>query len=907
MKSETKNIKKGHLNEFFDLLPRFFALKVYTKRNNIEGIYRNLQKLKPLYKRKTAYYLRLAELAYELKKWEQSLDYINIAIQLEDDHTSKQYYLLKADCLIRLDESAQAAASLNEYLSANPNDAKAWHKLADQYSILHQWKEAANSFESYLKQNPKDSSANFQLAESYRKLRDWQEAEINYRQSTKNLDNRRNGQPLAISYYRLGLMQLKNNKDEQAFKSFNEVISLDKELNSERFGIGVFHEHYKQWEYAIKAYKSQLQEDDTDAELYFKLASLLDKLYRPEQALQYYEKALELDKVRSPWHFALASCYEQLKDYKNAAKWYESAIARQEKHRPGNYRRLGFVLDKLGRNKESLEAYKEAELFRRPSTINEKLYKKNITKPEVRYATCYEHYPLNENIILYRSSGARLTDNPYAIFKYIMNDINFKDYIHVWIIDSFKVIPDELKSKDNIIFVKKGSDASRKYMASAKYLICNSKFEDYFVRRPNQLYLQTSHGIFYKTMGRDQVRSSIGSAGGTHNLLQATHLIMPNDYMVKKQPRCYSTEGINSGQIAKIGYPRIDTTLNASKTAKRQMAVQLGLDPSKKTVFYAPTWRGSLSNKKMDSTKLIEDLNMLAKLDINMVFRGHTFSNKLLKDIELPSNIIVPPAEIQTNELLSIADTLITDYSSVFFDFLATERPIIHYIYDIEEYKKERGLNLAESELPGSVVKTSDQLVAGVADSLKNNKPDSHYLAAKRRFCPYDDGNSTQRIINWFFYGNSQDINIVNQKDNTESWLYLGGMLNNKSGIFDLVTKLNELKKNGNTVSIILEKKLTKNKDKLSMLKELRPDINLVPHDGKMLKTLEEVAAINFYQQNGSFANKEMEITYKNLFIREARRLFGSSKFDQIINFEDDSYYWSALNDVFQNYNDQRV
>src|SRR5699024_3590567 len=261
---------------------------------------------------------------------------------------------------------------------------------------------------------------------------------------------------------------------------------------------------------------------------------------------------------------------------------------------------------------------------------------------------------LNNKMILYRSSGARLTDNPYAILNHLINDTDFKDYVHIWVVESFNVVPDELRSLDNIIFVKKASDAYRKYMACAKYIICNSKLEDYFIRKPNQLYLQTSHGIFYKTMGRDQTRSSIGSIGGTRNLLQATHIIMPNSFMISKQPRCYSIEGINSGQIAKIGYPRIDATLNASDAIKQDLQSELGINPSKKTVFYAPTWRGTLTNRKVDSDKLIKDLSSLAELDINMVFRGHTFSNKALKNIKLPKNIIIPPSEFQTNELLSI-------------------------------------------------------------------------------------------------------------------------------------------------------------------------------------------------------------------------------------------------------------
>src|SRR5699024_7754143 len=320
---------------------------------------------------------------------------------------------------------------------------------------------------------------------------------------------------------------------------------------------------------------------------------------------------------------------------------------------------------------------------------------------EIRYAISYEHYPVVNNMIFYESlSGGRVMGNPYAIFEQVYSDSNFKNYIHIWAIRSFSVIPDDLKDKENIIFVKKNSDAYLRYISSAKYLICNSTFSEYFVRKKEQYYLQTSHGIFYKTVGRDSKGSPIGVASSTRNLLQATHIIVPNDFMAKKQPKSYSIKNIHSGQIAKIGYPCIDITINASQEFKQQLSTKLKLNLKKKTVFNAPTWRGSdKSQNRFDSNKLISDLKMLATLDANIIFRGHTVTNKLLKDVKFPETIILPTPDIQTNEILSIVDVLMSDYSSVFFDFIPTERPIVHYLYDLEEYTKERGLNLKEEEL----------------------------------------------------------------------------------------------------------------------------------------------------------------------------------------------------------------
>src|SRR5699024_12417219 len=112
-------------------------------------------------------------------------------------------------------------------------------------------------------------------------------------------------------------------------------------------------------------------------------------------------------------------------------------------------------------------------------------------------------------------------------------------------------------------------------------------------------------------------------------------------------------------------------TINASKEFKQQLSKKLTLNPEKKTVFYAPTWRGSSkSSNRFDSNKLISDLKMLATLDANVIFRGHTVTNRLLKDVTLPKNIILPTPDIQTNEILSIENVLIYDYSFVFIYYI---------------------------------------------------------------------------------------------------------------------------------------------------------------------------------------------------------------------------------------------
>lgn len=905
MQKKVENKNKSKDLKPLELLVRYIAVKVYSKRNNIPAMYNNLKRLESVNGKKASYHYQLSKLAYEQEMWTKSLEHINDAIRISSNQTPNKFYLRKANSLIKIGESEKSLTFLEGYLKEEPNNLSVIKKTADQYYKLSQWKNAIEKYKGYLESLPTDSKVNIQLADCYFNVKEYQLAEKGYQQAIDNEDKKLKNKSLVVLYYKLGLVKQLNNDEENANKLFTKVLELDKELESQYYGIGVFHEKYNQTDFAIKAYIHQLWQDENNAQLNFKIASLYKKSYQFELAIEYYEKALKLDKVNARWHYILANCYEELKDYKNAARTYQNAIDRNLKHNQTMHRRLGFVLGKLNKQEEALNAYKKADMFTKPLSVPQNFYKRVISRSRIRYAISYENYSVNNKMVFYESmSGGGMMGSPFAIFDHLIKNQEFNDFIHIWVINSFQVIPKEYRAMDNVIFVKKDSDAYFKYINSAKYLICNSTFQPYVLRKPNQYYLQTSHGIFYKTVGRDSSNTPIGVAGGTRNLLQATHIIVPNEYMANKQPKSYSFEGINSGDIAKVGYPRIDLTLNITDEKKKELSAELGIDPSKKIVYYAPTWRGnSKANNRFDSEKLIGDLTKLATLDANILFRGHPITNSLLKEVNLPENIIVPAPHILTNELLGMSDILISDYSSVFFDYIVTERPIIHYLYDLEEYIQERGLNLSESELPGDIAKTSEELVDIISDRLINNEPSSHYLETKERFCTYDDGKSTERVVNWYFKNQYDDINIIKENNKANSYLFLGGELSDTEKIDNLVNELNYLKEQNNTVSLILDRKVAKNKKKLKMLSGLNKDINLIAHDKNMPVTLEEADAIRQFEATGEFISKRLEEVYIEAHRRQARRLLGDSSFDEINNFETNSNYWCSLTDGMLNEN----
>src|SRR5699024_8698670 len=484
----------GKENKLFNIpkvAARYAAYKWYDKKKNTRGMYHNYKYLESVNKNNPDYFFHLSKLASYEKKWSQALYYVNKAIELQTSNNKAQYFFHKSQVLRKQKKEIESLNCLRKYLQHRPDDTEANFIFGEQQFKKKEWKKALEGFERYLKTYPDSIDVIFKTAECYRYIEDYRNAELQYDQLRKKIKLVKDKQKKANIYYLLGLMKMYNNSKADISDLFDNSIYYDEKKNSTNLGIGVFHEAFFQYNEAIEAYKQDLQKDKKNYLLLYQLATLLDKLNKIEEAIPYYYSALQLYKVEASWHYALGLCYEKISDFRNAAIWYKSAIDRYLNHNEETMRRYANALNYLGETQKSIAAYQEANLFKKPIFATNVQQKNNISKKSVRYAISYEYYEVENNVIFYESlSGTRMMGNPYAIFEQILYQSNFKDYIHVWVVNSFSVIPYEFQSLNNIIYVKKGTDAYLKYISKAKYLICNSTFQPYVTRKPNQFYLQ---------------------------------------------------------------------------------------------------------------------------------------------------------------------------------------------------------------------------------------------------------------------------------------------------------------------------------------------------------------------------------------------------------------------------------
>ena len=206
---------------------------------------------------------------------------------------------------------------------------------------------------------------------------------------------------------------------------------------------------------------------------------------------------------------------------------------------------------------------------------------------------------------------------------------------------------------------------------------------------------------------------------------------------------------VDSTKILDLGYPRNDILFNYNLDFKKKLRKKYGIPNNiKRVILYAPTFRDAGSLKFPFKNEDLENLNtILEEIGAVFLFKGHAYEKKInfgeLKNI----NLVKKPSEIQ--ELLIISDLLISDYSSVTFDFLLTMRPVILFPYDLEIYEKGRGLHYDLREIaPGPIVYDVENLL----EALKNiEKIDVEYKNIREkindRFNKYHDGKSSERLL----------------------------------------------------------------------------------------------------------------------------------------------------------------
>ncbi len=392
----------------------------------------------------------------------------------------------------------------------------------------------------------------------------------------------------------------------------------------------------------------------------------------------------------------------------------------------------------------------------------------------------------NEKTVVFLSfMGRGFSDSPFAIYLEMISNPKFDDWNFIWVFKKKKasefnarrqfaeelIQNENIKSTDSKLFDKYLRSTTVVYntpeyyevLASAKYWVSNSRIQDGVQAGEHHVYIQTWHGTPLKRLGAD-IEVGANAVHSTENLAAIykqeaekwSYLLSPSSFYTEKLTSAFSinTDKVN---ILEDGYPRNDYLVTHTKKDEKRIKKLLGIAENKKVLLYAPTWRDNQHDLKKGYTYSVgADFEKLQKNlgdDWIILFRAHYFiANNF--DFSQYENFVYDVSDYSDiNELYIVADCLMTDYSSVFFDYSVLQRPIIFYMYDKEAYANElRGFYIGLDELPGEIVETNEGVIEALSDLSKYEKKYTNKLKEfKQRFCSLDDGSASKRVIKKIF------------------------------------------------------------------------------------------------------------------------------------------------------------
>ncbi|WP_137845106.1 CDP-glycerol glycerophosphotransferase family protein [Microbacterium sp. 2FI] len=348
---------------------------------------------------------------------------------------------------------------------------------------------------------------------------------------------------------------------------------------------------------------------------------------------------------------------------------------------------------------------------------------------ERRYATRRAEL---ENAVFFESFyGRNASCNPLAIDRELAR--RAPTVRRYWsVVDLSVAVP------EGAIAVVEGSPEWWRARGAARLLVVNDWLRRRFARRPGQVVLQTWHGTPLKRLalhrpGFDPRRM----AAVVRESRRWNVLLAQNPYAERILSKAYA---FLTRPVWVEGYPRNDVLASGDATATRHA---LGIRPGERVLLYAPTWR----DDRDEIVDFVDPSALADQADAVVLVRGHSRTLLPGKDAEGP-RVVDVTAFPDTSQLLLVADALITDYSSVMFDFSVTGKPMYFLVPDLEHYRGElRGFyfDLA-AHAPGPVVTTADELVAAILD----DDPATHaeeYARWREKFNARDDGRAAERVV----------------------------------------------------------------------------------------------------------------------------------------------------------------
>lgn len=320
-------------------------------------------------------------------------------------------------------------------------------------------------------------------------------------------------------------------------------------------------------------------------------------------------------------------------------------------------------------------------------------------------------------------------------------------------------------------FIREGGFRYAKVAAMAGYIFTDTSLPLWFAKKKGQVITNTWHGTPLKMMGKDVYNRAYDMGNVQKNHMIADYLIYPSDYMKDCMISAYFLDNLFQGKILCSGYPR--NSIFFDRGREKELRGRLGLE-GRKLYAYMPTWRGVL--KHIDAEKntyqveyFLEDMDKKFAEDEIFFVRLHPFIGNTI-DYSRYKHIQPFPEGYEPYDILNICDCMVTDYSSVMFDYANSRKKIVLFVYDKELYMDERGVYVSMDTFPFPQVRRVDDLLRELRAPKQYD--DGAFL---EKFCKYDQEDTAQSLCRHIVKGEKVFQEFRTAKNGKENVLVYSG------------------------------------------------------------------------------------------------------------------------------------
>lgn len=355
----------------------------------------------------------------------------------------------------------------------------------------------------------------------------------------------------------------------------------------------------------------------------------------------------------------------------------------------------------------------------------------------------YKIFKINKYKIVFDNfQGKGYADNP----KYIAEELHnqFPEFKIIWLYNFLNTL--SVDFPDYIIPVHFQSSKALYHLATAKFWVFNYRPFWQLPKRNKQIYIQTWHGSIGPKMIEKDAEKYLDKAYVKRAIYDSSKIsvcISGSGHL----SNIYKNSFWYNGKILEVGSPRNDILFN--QKGKDEILKKLGIK-NKKVCLYAPTFRNDYSFKKynLDFKRLKTFLDQKTKSEWIILIRFHPHLS--IKSLSIDFNDVINVSSYSdAQELLLISDILITDYSSIIFDFCNLYRPAFIYAPDYSSFiNDERPVYFKLEETPFPIAKTNDILIENI-NSLDMNDYETKVKTFLKEKQSFDNGHASEKTVEY--------------------------------------------------------------------------------------------------------------------------------------------------------------